>query len=177
MSDTEYAWCAGFFDGEGCVGSQRVNRNFYPYATIGQVDRWVLDRFQKAVGVGKVYGPYIDTSNKNKQPVFHYKCTGKEDVERVFNLLQNDLSPVKFTKFVLNLALTKDNIDTRQRITPVEVEAVRNMLNEGLKTSEIAEEMGWKLKRVQYVASRYKLHETKMLDQGAEDLESEESNE
>ena len=67
MTDThELAWAAGFFDGEGSVSYQRQCRKSHSRAqrvisidifqTSGNQE--VLERFQTAVGVGKVNGPY-----------------------------------------------------------------------------------------------------------------------
>src|SRR5438128_680517 len=51
----ELSWAAGFFDGEGCFSYVRVAR--YPVIRVTQAHREPLDRFQAAIGVGKVYGP------------------------------------------------------------------------------------------------------------------------
>jgi hypothetical protein len=59
--EIELAWAAGFFDGEGCFHAKLANNKSakrIPCASISQKHREVLDRFCKAVGVGKVYGPY-----------------------------------------------------------------------------------------------------------------------
>lgn len=50
----EWAWAAGFFDGEG---STTLTQNS-PRVTISQHHPEVLERFRAAVGIGKVYGPY-----------------------------------------------------------------------------------------------------------------------
>ncbi len=62
----ELAWAAGFWDGEGSCGCYRKNdgkkrkaSNSYLRASVNQIDREVLDRFCEAVGLGKVYGPYV----------------------------------------------------------------------------------------------------------------------
>lgn len=53
---TELAWAAGFFDGEGCVTYRAQTGQLC--LSIPQVDRRVLDRWIEAVGVGMVRGPY-----------------------------------------------------------------------------------------------------------------------
>ncbi|PYS90446.1 MAG: hypothetical protein DMF62_04605 [Acidobacteria bacterium] len=59
-SETDYAWLAGFIDGEGCfrwakggrgVGSIRL--------TVGQKHREVLDKIARIAECGHVNGPYI----------------------------------------------------------------------------------------------------------------------
>lgn len=66
-ADLELAWAAGFFDGEGCFGGQR-----YLSASIGQVNRTNLFRFQAAVGVGVVSRPY----DKGNKPISFYRAYG-----------------------------------------------------------------------------------------------------
>jgi hypothetical protein len=56
--DTERAWAAGFFDGEGSTCCKENGRAIS--MSIQQLDRAVLDRFAAAVdGQAKVYGPYV----------------------------------------------------------------------------------------------------------------------
>lgn len=62
--DTERAWAAGFYDGEGCT---TLAIGPYPRASIHQIDRRPLDRFCNAVGVGKVVGPR-QPSNPRARP-------------------------------------------------------------------------------------------------------------
>ena len=64
MTDTEKAWLAGFFDGEGCITTyyhdKRVNKDGSPRREldvrldISQVDRTPLDRIASMTGVGTV---------------------------------------------------------------------------------------------------------------------------
>ena len=56
----EFAWACGFFEGEGSILYTPFDR---PKQTrrgleISQKEREPLDRFQAAVGVGRIYGPY-----------------------------------------------------------------------------------------------------------------------
>lgn len=69
--DTELAWAAGFFDGEGYCGSARR-----PKLVISQNEPETLYRFQAAVGIGKVTGPYDYPYKKN--PFWRYS-TGSID--------------------------------------------------------------------------------------------------
>ena len=52
----ELAWAAGFFDGEGCFCFSEAGQ--YVCVSITQTEREPLDRFERAVGLGKVNGPY-----------------------------------------------------------------------------------------------------------------------
>jgi hypothetical protein len=74
IEDTELAWAAGFFDGEGSVSRMYPSRNKrnkkgeqYPSGEKGYMqiqvaqredNAEVLHRFAAAVGVGSVRGPY-----------------------------------------------------------------------------------------------------------------------
>lgn len=102
----ELAWAAGFFDGEGCaslarstgwskmLGRERVYLR--PWLTIGQTDRWVLDRFHQAVGVGRVTGPHVhDARNPRAREQWRYESTSFADSVAVIALLWRWLSPVK----------------------------------------------------------------------------------
>jgi hypothetical protein len=63
--EKELAWAAGFFDGEGStsmivVKPERGKTEGYkhPIMRISQVGRETLERFEAAVGVGHITGPY-----------------------------------------------------------------------------------------------------------------------
>lgn len=95
----ELAWSAGLFDGEGCIGCFFNKRKNAPKAypelvlTVSQLDRRVLDRFQKATGLGKVYGPYKNSGSKNYH--HRFQSYGPKEVELIIDLLWEWLSPVK----------------------------------------------------------------------------------
>lgn len=57
-SDTEVAWAAGFFDGEGHTG--RASGRWLRLQVGQQKGRETLDRFKEAMGVGSVQGPWND---------------------------------------------------------------------------------------------------------------------
>lgn len=102
MSELELAWAAGFFDGEGCttLSTQMQLRSgkFYEYNSIhlnvNQVDREVLDRFQRAVGLGRVGGPY-SKKGPNQQDQYSYRCGAIQEVRFVLEALWPYLGSVK----------------------------------------------------------------------------------
>jgi hypothetical protein len=66
IPETEIAWAAGFFDGEGntCVGRALM-------ISIGQVNRSNLERFNEATGeLGSISGPY----DRGTKPIFAYRA-------------------------------------------------------------------------------------------------------
>jgi hypothetical protein len=87
----ELAWCAGFFDGEGHCGYSQRRKGRGIYISISQVDRHVLDRFVKAVGVGRVRFQ----KRRETQDVHEYKATSFHDVQAVAAMLWHWLSPIK----------------------------------------------------------------------------------
>lgn len=94
---SELAWAAGFFDGEGCTtahlgyGKERLQ----PRMRLSQMSKdevpETLLRFQKAVQLGKLYGPYRGTKN----PFYVWAATRLADVESVVKLLWPFLSSPK----------------------------------------------------------------------------------
>lgn len=92
----EIKWCAGFFDGEGHVrvdqhrgGATKVAR-----IDITQADRRVLDRFQRAVGLGKVYGPY-DRRYAHQRDRYEYVAIYFERVQAIIAMLWQWLDEIK----------------------------------------------------------------------------------
>ena len=95
--ENELYWAAGFFDGEGHISTRnRVDtRTRRPACSIGisigQKDRRVLDRFQRVVNGGKVFGPYP----KNDSVFYLYQVENYKDTTRIARLLWPIVSPVK----------------------------------------------------------------------------------
>lgn len=81
----ELAWAAGLYDGEGTFGCygrvdgrKRKASASHLRLSIGQhYDPEVLERFVRAVGTGKIYGPYTHTGNKQRWVI---QATGAEAV-------------------------------------------------------------------------------------------------
>ena len=98
MNREELAWCAGFFDGEGCVRFGMSNRSYGRVSiSIVQIDRRVLDRFLLATGgAGNINGPY--TYGRSK-PSFSLAVTGFRSVQHTACLLWTWLSPIKREQF------------------------------------------------------------------------------
>lgn len=92
MKDTELAWAAGFFDGEGCIGYYPQNRRMM--VTVVQKDRRPLERFQEALGFGKIYGPA-----KSKSACYNWSVFSRDNVDKLFKLLVPFLSAPKQEQF------------------------------------------------------------------------------
>lgn len=97
----ELAWAAGFFDGEGCVYLSKMNKQKNApksiHFDIAQIDPYVLERFKKAINLGKVYGPYNNKTkrNPNSRPYWRYTICGFEKCQAAVAMLWEWLSPIK----------------------------------------------------------------------------------
>jgi hypothetical protein len=133
----ELAWAAGFFDGEGNIRvkfNKQGDRTYCnPGLSANQIDPQVLERFKRAVMVGKVYGPY-DLSRYGKQPQWCYEAYAFEHVQAVVAMLWKWLSPVKrqqATRVLLELkAQYPENIRLRHT-SPAVINAARTHCKHG----------------------------------------------
>jgi len=88
-SETELAWAAGFYDGEGCTF---LRHKRYPAISIGQNDPEVLIKFHNAVKLGSVH--YAGES-KTGYEIYTYRVNGYEQVQQVLCLMWKYLSGMK----------------------------------------------------------------------------------
>lgn len=95
--EIETAWAAGFFDAEGCASCFRNSPQLrmYPTITIGQEHEEVLIRFMRAVGIGKVYGPYYGNGGSK----YSYRVRGFSRTAAVMLLLWENLGSIKRNQF------------------------------------------------------------------------------
>ena len=100
--NTEAAWAAGFFDGEGCttINKSRPKERALDKArpqlglrmSLAQVQIEPLIRFRDAVGVGAIRGPYLYSTNR--QPHWQWNVSNM-DVIKVLDIIWPYLSVVK----------------------------------------------------------------------------------
>jgi|SRR5918911_1444230 hypothetical protein len=103
-NETEWAWAAGFFDGEGYVAARMgghrrtASGELFRYRRIEiqitQMHPDVLERFRLAVGRGSIGGPYADKRG-NRGPMYKYATAGYVAVSEIFDRIGKYLSPVK----------------------------------------------------------------------------------
>ena len=107
--NTELAWAAGFYDGEGCCFTRKCGQGgradpsyaiMYLGLSVVQTDRRPLERFHSAVeGVGTIVGEGPKTNAvrfaKGWKPLYRWQCQSKSDVARVIELLWSYLSEPK----------------------------------------------------------------------------------
>jgi len=77
----EVAWAAGLFEGEGSITLDRER----PFVQLRNCDEEVIMRFQRALRLGKVYGPYVNQASKRdgypRSDYFHWRTTHGDDFE------------------------------------------------------------------------------------------------
>ena len=104
-SDTDIAWCAGFFDGEGHVSYRRGypsksgNVSGVIHASIPQNSEniEVLEFFQSVIGFGRIKGPYSMPGKSKDQ---HRLLFGINEVEILFGILKPYLRKDKSSNFI-----------------------------------------------------------------------------
>jgi hypothetical protein len=109
--ETDYAWAAGFFDGEGyagitaCFNKKRGKHYTRPVTSIAQNHREVLDRFCWIVGVGRVRGPYLNKSNGHqRKPYWQWQTDSMVTIRQVYGRLWPYLGSVKRSAFEIALS-------------------------------------------------------------------------
>ena len=76
-TDLEYAWCAGFIDGDGCFFiSGYASKRISVRLKISQKELEPLTKIRKILG-GGIYGPFLSPSRTKKYgedvaPIYHY---------------------------------------------------------------------------------------------------------
>jgi hypothetical protein len=76
-SETDIAWAAGLFEGEGNIGVENKNlvnskRRFEPRLQMPITDLDVLQKFQAVWGVGKVSGPFTQKKSPGAKPYWRW---------------------------------------------------------------------------------------------------------
>jgi hypothetical protein len=96
LESHDFAWAAGFFDGEGWANrsSRGVHSRINQAGPDGVPD--VLTKFQRIVGVGRIKGPVIV---EGKQPLYFWEATSRPDLVRVVERIAPWLCPVKRAEF------------------------------------------------------------------------------
>lgn len=137
--DTERAWAAGFFDGEGCVTTGRnngVSKKKYPSIEISQADPEVLERFYHAVGaVGHINGPYAKKDGTSD--MWYYACRSQNEMMAVYNALVPYLSSIKLDAFQKVLEAAKYIKPYNKRLTVDQAEEIRCLAQRGMSREEL----------------------------------------
>ncbi len=94
-ADTELAWAAGFFDGEGSIGTVRDNRNRRRISiqmSVGQsgpdtAPPESLQRFREIVGVGQIYKRRNSPLHLGKKQMWYWRASNIDDTTTAIRLL------------------------------------------------------------------------------------------
>ena len=103
MESHDFAWAAGFFDGEGWANRSgrgvqaRINQ-----ASLDGIPE-VLSKFQRIVGVGRIKGPVLADG---KQPLYYWEATSRPDLSQVVDRIAPWLCPVKRAEFERTLRVS-----------------------------------------------------------------------
>jgi hypothetical protein len=103
-SETDLAWAAGFFDGEGSTSVLKAQRDKYSYIrmSVNQKKPECLERFHSIVGFGKIY-------RANKRDIYSWDCYKQSDVPQVLEMLWPYLSNVKKEQALRAMERVKEN--------------------------------------------------------------------
>jgi hypothetical protein len=82
-SDTEIAWAAGLFEGEGCIGLGGPWRPREVRLWVVSTDLDVLERFAAIAACGSIT-PKRDRASRRK-PCWAWSCSARSDVQRVLS--------------------------------------------------------------------------------------------
>jgi hypothetical protein len=96
LESHDFAWAAGFFDGEGWANrSGRGVQSRINQAGLDGVPE-VLTKFQRIVGVGRIKGPVMV---EGRQPLYFWEATSRPDLFQVLERIGPWLCPVKRAEF------------------------------------------------------------------------------
>jgi hypothetical protein len=147
MSETELAWAAGFYDGEGSVSVVYPSKTLVRpegYATlhmkVSQKDIRPLHRFCAAVGVGRVTGPYGNDMHS-------WQIGGNPGVRQALTRLWPYLSPPKREQAEAAQAV----IDSRPELArDARKRTIFSLQAQGLTVPEIAQAVGRSPRTIYY---------------------------
>ena len=103
-TDTQIAWAAGLFEGEGCAF---INGKWnQPVVQLSSTDRDIVETFAFIVGIGAIYKR--DRKRQNK-PIYQWQASKASDVVKVLELLMPYLHLRRADRAheVIAVALTK----------------------------------------------------------------------
>jgi hypothetical protein len=96
LESHDFAWAAGFFDGEGWANRSRRG----VHARINQASAdgipEVLVKFRRIVDVGRIKGP---VTVEGRQPLYFWEATSRPDIAQVVERIGPWLCPAKRAAF------------------------------------------------------------------------------
>jgi len=126
-------YAAGLFDGEGCIttgygksGSRRGCR-----VQINMTDLTPLKKFQEAVGVGQIYGPYESASKKKEgkyKQFWVWNAQKADEVLKVFEIIGPYLCERRQIKIVEFTEILKQVKPMKKYIREKKVNVMRSVV-------------------------------------------------
>jgi len=101
----ELAWCAGFFDGEGCIKYYNIDGARLIQLSIQQKFSPLLYRFQAATGIGKIYKMH------GTREIYALRTSKIVEIEKVYELLSPWLGELKKSDFEIAIRSHKEHTD------------------------------------------------------------------
>lgn len=96
--EIQWAWLAGFYDGEGCTLTHRSNR-YAINLVIMQNDKGVLEKAQSIAG-GTIIGPFKYGQN-NSKPCYRWSISSYDNCTETLERMWPYLSEVKQKQAVM----------------------------------------------------------------------------
>lgn len=156
----ELAWAAGLFEGEGCISLSRPKNSknsAYPTAAIGMTDKEPIERFFRAVSIGRLQGPYKKSGSR--KDVWEWRAHGLEQVEQVLALFWRYLSPRRKARAAEVIGGTRYPGRARGErsgtalLTEAGVREIRERFGGGETLSSIAKDFPLDTKNIWHVAT------------------------
>jgi hypothetical protein len=111
-TEVDYAWAAGFFDGEGCV-YVKVPKEGWPSqikVCIGQTSVDVLEKFLDIFEVGTIFGPYIQRKGGNGAPFYNYMVSSAYEIITIFSHMWPYLGKAKREQFTSKIEIYQSRV-------------------------------------------------------------------
>lgn len=84
--NTEIAWAAGLFEGEGCFTPAKRKDRVYPRAILAMADEEIVLRFQRAVGgIGKIR---CERRAPARRDLFRWEVMARTDFDSFISLIE-----------------------------------------------------------------------------------------
>lgn len=90
MKFDEFAWATGIIEGEGHIRANWIKKRPYFLMTASSTDQDVVERLLRALGGGRVYGPYKGRK-KGWKKFWVWRCNNRELVQHYLQRMKPHL--------------------------------------------------------------------------------------
>ena len=108
----EWAWAAGFFEGNGTFAPVTVKGMQYPRASVSSTDKWVVDKFLRIAVVG-----YLTLEPRQGKDLYRWVVSQRDDLESFYARVGPLLSPRRQQTYLTMMALAppRKRVQSRRR--------------------------------------------------------------